>query len=428
MQEEAPRKHVAAALAVGALGRATQPRSGSVGALWAAFVIDKGVRAARKVARAGWPEKDNLCEDAAREAVRPRVGATNGAGARLEWSKMRAPLWRVFAASSLALILGSAPAAAASGPLVVVAGPAGDSQEKARTHFARGVELFEDGDFASAVFEFETAHELSGNAHLLYNIAVCRDELHEYAAAMSAYQRYLDTLGAGLDADRLEKVRLELDRLQLRVGTLRVESTPPGATVFVGGEKLGETPLELPLDLGQAELELRLDGYDAEQRTLRIVSGETTEISVVLSDANAAGAPLPPPATAAGDFRPTEGGSSGDDLDQRRRVKALRTGAIVSLSIAGATGVAAAVFGGLAVSANNDLEDERGTETTRGELDDLSQTRDNRALTTDVLLAVTGVAAITSLALGIAHLRKKKRLAKESAAVEVAPGGLRVRF
>lgn len=344
----------------------------------------------------------------------------------LEWSKMRAPLWRVFAASSLALILGSAPASAASGPLVVVAGPAGDSQEKARTHFARGVELFEDGDFGSAVFEFETAHELSGNAHLLYNIAVCRDELHEYAAAMSAYQRYLDTLGAGLDAKRVEKVQLELDRLRLRVGALLVESTPSGASVFVGGEKLGETPLEIPLDLGQAELEVRLEGYDAEQRTARVVSGETTQISVVLSETAAAS--TPPPATAAGDFRPDDGGANGDDVDQRKRVKALRTGAIVSLSVAGVAGVAAAVFGGLAVSANNDLDDERGTETTRGELDDLAQTRDNRALTTDVLLAVTGVAAITSLALGIAHLRGKKRLAKESASVEVAPGGLRVRF
>lgn len=340
---------------------------------------------------------------------------------------MRASFSRVFVAPSVALILGSAPVHAARGAAVVAVAPAGgDSQEKARTHFERGVELFEDGDFGSAVFEFETAHELSGNAHLLYNIAVCRDELHEYAAAMGAYQHYLDILGSGLDAARIEKVQRELDRLRSRVGTLSLKSTPPGAVVYLEGKKLGETPLELPLDLGQAELEFGLDGYASEQRTARIVSGETTEISVVLGEPNTTSAP--PPASAAGEIRPDEGGAVRDTGNPGKRVKALRTGAIVSLSIAGATGVAAAVFGGLAMRSNNQLDDERGVETTRGELDDLSQTRDQQALTADILIAVTGVAAITSLALGIAHLRGKKRLAKQSASVEVAPGGLRVRF
>ncbi len=45
-------------------------------------------------------------------------------------------------------------------------------------------------------------------------------------------------------------------------GTVHVESTPPGATVTVDGEKIGKTPLDAPdLALGTHEVKLELDGY-----------------------------------------------------------------------------------------------------------------------------------------------------------------------
>ena len=338
---------------------------------------------------------------------------------------MRPTFWTLIWAPTLALCLAAGPVHAKTSTAIGAAAPQ-DADVEARTHFERGVELFEEGDYRSAVFEFETAHGLSGNNHLLYNIAVCRDELHEYAAAMQAYRQYLQTLGPELDAARVEKVEQELGRLEARVGTLTVESTPAGATVVIGGKEIGQTPLSIPRDLGQVEIELRLEGFDRETRSASVVSGDETRVEVELAEVGAA--PTAPAPTANPKSATSTETGSADQLPDAKRVRALRTGAIVSLAIAGGAGVAAGVFGGLAVSSNNALEDERMSETTRGELDDLGQARDNRALATDILLAVTGVAAVTSLALGIAHLRGKKRLEQRSAALDVGPGGLRVRF
>jgi len=300
-----------------------------------------------------------------------------------------------------------------------------EDESSAKSHFERGVGLFEDGDFASALFEFETAYTGSNNPHLLYNIAVSQYELHRYAAATRSYRRYLDALEDELPPPRVEKVKERLATLELRVGTLIVESRPAGAVVSSGGETLGVTPAELVFDLGEREIRLEKDGFESQTKTVRIVGGERSSVSLELSEALAdvptlstapAVAPRPAPA-------PDEDEGVAPDS-----YRGLRTGSIVVGAVGGLAGVGAIIAGSLAIGADRDLADELETETTPNGLDDLANRRDTLALTTDVLIGVTAAAAVTAVALGVTYVVKRKRGGDDRTANRARLQGLTLRF
>ncbi len=291
---------------------------------------------------------------------------------------------------------------------------------RARSHFARGVALFEDGDFESALFEFDSAYQLTNNAHLLYNIAVSHYELHRYAASALAYRRYLAELERELDAERLSQVNARLRTLELRVGTLIVESTPPGAVVSIGDDVLGVTPMEVTVDLGETVITLAKDGFNVSQTTARVAGGERTSLRIALDAKAPEAAPLPSPQVTPppGDEVPADAGTDRND-------RPLVIGTWVAFGVAVGAGIGAGITGGLAIGANNDLDDARLRETTRDELNDLGSRRDNLALSADVLIGVATAAAITSVALGATLLVRRKRDRESRVAFDPRSASLR---
>ena len=68
-------------------------------------------------------------------------------------------------------------------------------------------------------------------------------------------------------------------------GTLSVLSTPLGASIKVDGKDFGTTPKLIPgLIIGQHTLTLSRQGYNDEQRTVDVKEGQTTEVSLTLSN------------------------------------------------------------------------------------------------------------------------------------------------
>lgn len=67
-----------------------------------------------------------------------------------------------------------------------------------------------------------------------------------------------------------------------QTGTLQVNSNPQGAQVVLGGRVVGQTPLNLSLNAGQYDLELRLNGYQSLRQSVRINGGQVTPINVAL--------------------------------------------------------------------------------------------------------------------------------------------------
>ena len=81
-----------------------------------------------------------------------------------------------------------------------------------------------------------------------------------------------------LDVGETEVIRLDLAPLP----KVHFESDPPGAEVTVSGESLGRTPLQLPLDPGEYEVMLALDGYEPKKGTLHVEEGKRSRVSVTL--------------------------------------------------------------------------------------------------------------------------------------------------
>ena len=69
------------------------------------------------------------------------------------------------------------------------------------------------------------------------------------------------------------------------VGTVRIESFPPGAAVRLEGPgtDLGRTPFETTLPVGEARLTVTLPGHAEQSRTVVVRDGETARLSVRLA-------------------------------------------------------------------------------------------------------------------------------------------------
>jgi hypothetical protein len=151
----------------------------------------------------------------------------------------------------------AAPAAPAIKPLIDTL--TGD----ARTDYQAGTVLFGDGDYATALQKFNSAHAKQPDPRLLYNMASAEKSLRHYATAAKLLRRYLAEGGALLtnddrrDAEELVKV---IEALTLPV-TINVSE--PGAQVFLDDELLGLSPLPsgVTVDIGQRKLRAQKDGF-----------------------------------------------------------------------------------------------------------------------------------------------------------------------
>ena len=296
--------------------------------------------------------------------------------------------------------------------------------EEAKRRFAQGAALYEEGDFEGARIEFERAHELSGNHRILFNIAVVRLDLHDYVGAKRAFEQYLAQGGDALTADRRAEVQQEIEELAQRVGTLVITANVAGATVVVDGRPVGETPLteELSVSLGAHEVMVEADGHERYLQTVDVGGGERVGIDADLQRRATSAMPSPRPRLADGPDR-----SPKTDRDAERRPRILKT---LTWSFVGATaavGIGATVTGVLASQADDELANERNMiPADRDRLDTLGTKTRRLALSTDILLGVTGALAIATIGLGIAAARSNRR--SRSRRISVLGDGLRLRF
>ncbi len=156
--------------------------------------------------------------------------------------------------------------------------------DEARRRFDRGVQLYNDEDYALALIEFERAYELVANYRVLYNIGQVSIQLRKYARARAALERYL-ALGEGeIDEERLAEVDADVEMLRGRTAQLRVQISEPKAQIFLDGELLGLSPLEGPVlvDAGTHSLNVRAAGFISKEKSIKLAGGDELSIDVRL--------------------------------------------------------------------------------------------------------------------------------------------------
>jgi tetratricopeptide (TPR) repeat protein len=263
--------------------------------------------------------------------------------------------------------------------------------EEGKAHFTRGVALFHEGDFRSALVEFRRAYELSRNHRVLYNIGQTELQVQDYAAAQRTLQKYLGEGGAEIDAARRAAVEDDLKKLVSRVARIDLKSNAVGAEVLVDDVLVGKTPLKEPVlvSMGRRKVVVQKSGLPPVVRYVDLAGGDLVAVSLEVAEAapGAATPPLPTPAP---------------PPPVVVAPPPSRTGLWVSLAVTGALAAGTVVTGVLALGAHGDAETKLGMLGVKAADVEAAHAKTARlALVTDILggaaIAMTGVTIIVGV-------------------------------
>jgi tetratricopeptide (TPR) repeat protein len=284
----------------------------------------------------------------------------------------------------------------------------GDAEvDQARKHFSQGLKLYKDGDFDAALVQFERAYAIKSNYKVLYNIAQCYFELHQYVEARDALSRYVKDGTGQLDAERKAQVENDLGELQKRIAHLKLSVNVNGATVYIDGKKMGTTPLPAAIDVneGQRTISVEAQDHGSKQRVVRLGGGEEQTVTLNFEEAKAVA------------------GGGKTDGSSIKEPKGLGTGFWVTGISALALGAGAGVTGFLALQAEDSRnKDLRRLGVTSAELDDDRSKAKTLALTTDILAGSAIVFAGIATVLLVTHDSGDKQVG-----LGVGPGNVSLR-
>jgi hypothetical protein len=104
--------------------------------------------------------------------------------------------------------------------------------------------LYEAGDFQGAARSFLNAHQASGDVRLLWNAAACEQGLRHYARAIVLVRRYLDSHSPVITPEAEQNALAFLEAALPLTARLAIQSSEPGASVYVDDELVGTLPLD----------------------------------------------------------------------------------------------------------------------------------------------------------------------------------------
>jgi hypothetical protein len=250
---------------------------------------------------------------------------------------------------------------------------------EARTRYARGIQLYKEGSYDAALVEMQRAYDLAPSWKILFNLGLIHRELHDYAAALVAFRRYLDEGSKKVLAVRRIEVEKFIEALEARVARIRVVVDLPGAEITLDDAVVGTSPLADPIvvNVGKRKVGAKIAGRPSVARVVTVASRDAIGVEFRLGDE-------PEPVAA-------RTKSIAVEPPPDRRVPWLAWG------VTGGLAVAATTTGIIALGARAELDRRRDTpEVSRADLDDAHARTKTWGLVTDVLLVGTAGAAVVS--------------------------------
>lgn len=167
-----------------------------------------------------------------------------------------------------------------------------------KEHFSKGQDFYEQKKFELAASEFRAAYEARPSASLLFNEAVCYQQLKNYAKAVSLFKEYLVKQPKARDREATEQRIATLEAaIQKKVpapvivkderprGFVNIESTPVGATVYLDDRKsepLGVTPWNGPIE-GAHKLIITAPGHKEVVKEINPDPNKITDVLIGLA-------------------------------------------------------------------------------------------------------------------------------------------------
>ncbi len=155
------------------------------------------------------------------------------------------------------------------------------TEAEARVAFARGVELFDAGDFEGAASAFERASRGLSGAVVRLNYAVALEKSGRRVRALAVYERLVADPG-NLNPERLERARAALVALDAALGRVTIQCSQTGVALSGPDGEIGLTPLASPLRVepGTAFIHASLKGFEPQIIPVVARAGQTTDVTV----------------------------------------------------------------------------------------------------------------------------------------------------
>ena len=155
--------------------------------------------------------------------------------------------------------------------------------DEADLQFTIGADAYSKGEFTVALEHFLASNRLVSNRNVTFNIARAYEQLGRFP---DAYRYYVDAARDAGDGKLQRDVTNALTRIGSRVAVIAVETSPPGATVFLDRRDLGSvgtSPSQLGLKAGTYTVIADLAGFEPSTvGGVSIAIGETRRIKLEL--------------------------------------------------------------------------------------------------------------------------------------------------
>lgn len=266
--------------------------------------------------------------------------------------------------------------------------------EEARKHFQRSKELYDDGDFTGSLKELERSYAAVPNFKLLYNMGQTQLQQLDHAGALRSFRRFLLEGGSEVGEARRAEVLKEIDKLRTRVAELTIVVTIEGAEVTVDDVVIGKSPIadSVVVNVGKRRVTATIANHFPATKLVDVAGLDS--LTVKLDPQPMVSGPAP----SASSPRPTNSSTTSVASVPAPAASSGRFPVWVPWVATGLLGAGTAVSGVLALQASKDQTTRLGTYgVSAAQLTSGATVVKNRALLTDVLLGVTGAAAIGSL-------------------------------
>ena len=147
----------------------------------------------------------------------------------------------------------------------------------------QAVDDFKAGRYEEALEGFQRANVAGAPPTALFMVGRCHQMMEEWQEARDAFTAFL--AAGGLAPTQRARGEAELRAVEARLskGTLVIQVSPFGATVFVDGRPVGEAPVEpFEVAVGRHEVRAAADGYLAVSRTVEVKGAERTLVAIEL--------------------------------------------------------------------------------------------------------------------------------------------------
>ena len=276
----------------------------------------------------------------------------------------------------------------------LAAAEASDAERRAREYFAEGVRRMRASDWAGAEDRFRSSVDLFPTQAGLFNLGsavLAQDRPEE---ALEVFDDYIRRYRSRASEGQLAEVERMRSRALARLCEVTIDVSPEGAEVLVDDVAVGHAPLEGPLVLeeGDHSFAARLDGYEEREIDRRLEGGCRGE-AIAIS--------LRAVRMDRGDGRPVPIAPPGGGAIARPGPHPNAVAGWVVLALAGASGLAASITGGVVLSLRQEFGQMSMT-------DDWGPVQDEGralALTTDILIGLASAAAAICIPLLITGYR-----------------------